>query len=169
MHLNPKTIQSGVGLIEILVAVIIISIGFLAVAKMQVEGMRYSQNAYFNAQASLMLKDITDRMRSNRAGVAAGNYNSVSTQANLVLPACVSAKLPCSTSELAEKDIAEWSAYLHAPQGATKYTPLLPSSDSIAAVGTITPNLGLYNISVSWSEKVDATFETQTLTVQFKP
>ena len=168
MNCSP-TKQSGVGLIEILVAVVIISVGFLAVAKMQIEGMRYSQSAYFNAQASLMLKDISDRMRSNRAGVLAGNYDSRTTAANLSLPSCVSANLPCNAVDLAQKDIAEWSAYLHEPSGAINYAPALPSSGSVAAVGTITPNLGTYDISVTWSEKIDGSFQTQSLAVQFIP
>lgn len=161
--------QQGVGLIEVLIAIVLISIGFLAVAKMQVEGMRYSQSAYFNAQATMMIKDITDRMRSNREGVQAGLYNAVETNTNTTVPTCVASAIACTPIELAQKDIAEWSANLHAPQGAVNFVPLLPSGDSVNAVGKVTVNGSVYDIAVQWAEKIDGNFETKTLTAQFVP
>ena len=51
---KPLEHQSGVGLLEVLIALIILSFGFLATARMQVEGMRYSQGAYNLSQAKFM-------------------------------------------------------------------------------------------------------------------
>ena len=157
--------QDGVGLIEVLIAVLVLSVGFLAAAQMQVKAMRYSQSAYFRSQANMMLKDIVDRMRSNRAGVLAGHYDNATITNDRTMPACVGDDLPCSPADLAAKDLYEWSANLYPPSAAVNAAPLLPGS----AGGSITPNSGVYDIAVQWVERIDGTDTTQTLTVQFMP
>ncbi|MFK7892804.1 MAG: type IV pilus modification protein PilV [Granulosicoccus sp.] len=66
--------ERGIGLIEILIAVVVISIGFLATARMQVDSMRLSQSAYFQTQAAFLASEMIDRMRSNLPGVTSGFY-----------------------------------------------------------------------------------------------
>lgn len=161
--------QAGVGLVEILVAIIIISIGFLAVGKMQIEGMRYSQSAYFSAQANLMLKDITDRMRSNRRGLENGDYDNLTTAANLSSPSCIDSFVPCTPGELAERDLFEWSSYLYPPDGATNYVPMLPNDAENPAKGTVTRNMDVFDIAVQWSEKINGEMQTQIRSVQLIP
>ncbi len=163
--------QSGVGLIEVMLAILVLSAGFLAAAKMQVEGMRYSQSAYFLSQANLMLKDMTDRMRTNRQGVLDGHYDNAATVSGTSLPACVDSGSKCSPAQIAQSDIHAWSNYLHAPSNAVNFKPLLPSSDNIPAQGTITldATTGVYNINVQWSDLNIDSQETRTLSVQLNP
>lgn len=163
---RPARSQAGVGLIEVMVALLVLSIGFLAVAQMQVQAMRYSQSAYFRSQANMMLKDMTDRMRSNRAGVAAGHYDNQTTADDKVMPTCIANDLPCSPEDLADKDMFEWSANLHPPNAVVNAIALLPGA---SAQGSITLDAGVYDIKVQWSESIDGTDTTQELEVQFMP
>ncbi len=168
---NRRYKQSGVGLIEVMLAIVILSIGFLAAAKMQVEGMRYSQSAYFLSQANLMLRDMSDRMRANRQGVLDGHYDNAATVAGTVPPACANAGNKCTPAQIAQNDIHAWSKYLHAPANAVNFIPLLPSSDKTQAQGAISldATTGVYDISVQWSDlNIDAQ-ETRTLSVQLTP
>ena len=103
--------QRGVGMLEVLVTVLILSIGFLAVAKMQVQGMRFSQSAYIEAQAYFMITDMMDRMRSNADGVRAGFYDNKGTRGSASNPNC--GVNYCDEEKLAEQDLYEWSAMLH--------------------------------------------------------
>ena len=163
--------QSGVGLIEVLVAVVLISIGFLAAAQMQVRSMRYSQEAYFLTQANFMLRDISDRMRANRDGVASGFYNGYSTNSAVSLPSCINAETQCSAAQIAAADQHAWRNYLHAPSGAIDFKPLLPSSPSIQAAGTINFDAisNIYNITVQWSELIDNEQAQRELSIQLIP
>ena len=62
--------QQGIGLIEILIAVLLVSIGFLAAAQMQVHSMRFSQSAYHQSQAYYLATSMIARIRSNtKAGI----------------------------------------------------------------------------------------------------
>ncbi len=163
--------QAGVGLLEVLIALIILSFGFLATARMQVEGMRYSQGAYNLSQAKFMVLDMTERMRVNREGMQGDVYKAKSTQAGTSNPGCVTSGTPCSPTDIALADLHAWSQNLHAPSGSTTFIPLLPSSTSISAKGTITYEAteGAYSIAVQWSETINGTDTLQSLSVKVFP
>lgn len=160
--------QRGVGLIEILITVVLLSIGFLAAAQMQVQGMRFSQGAYFQSQAYFLTSDMIDRMRSNRDGVAAGNYNNVSTDASLLSPGCETN--PCSPALLARQDLFDWSAKLYSMQGDANFIPSLPSSDLVSATGTITElGGGIYEVRMEWSEIIEGEEKSGFVEMNFAP
>ena len=140
--------QNGVGLIEVLIAVMLISVGFLAVARMQVEGMRFSQSAYYRSQGYFMANDIIDRMRANLQGVAAGEYDNKSTDSSYIAPDC--STTICTPAQIALKDLAEWRANLY-PDNNEK--PVLPSSSSITASGEIVSRgNNEFTINLNWVE-----------------
>ena len=58
--------QRGFTIIEIGVAVLILSVGILGVAGMQSVGVRESQNTYFRSQANLLVMDMANRMWANK-------------------------------------------------------------------------------------------------------
>lgn len=163
--------QSGVGLIEVLIAVIVLSIGFLAAAKMQIAGMRYSQNAYFLSQANFMLRDMTDRMRANIDGVRDGHYDNLVTATGTTNPTCFTTGAMCTTEQLADADLHAWSKYLHAPVGATNFKPLLPSLGTAVAKGEINydATTDVYTVNVKWGEQQDNVIEEKVLTVKLTP
>jgi len=145
--------QKGVGLIEILVTVIVLAIGFLAAARMQAEGLRNTQAAYVTSQAGFLIKDMTDRMRSNAAGVADGHYDAIDTDtSDTNRPTCVNtgnSGTSCTPAEIAQVDIADWVSYIQ-PTGET--VTILPSGDTVQARGTITRQTDTFLVSLIWSE-----------------
>lgn len=67
--------QRGVSLIEVLVAVLILSLGLLGVAAMQNKSLSMNHSAYLRSQANIMAYDILDRMRANRSAAMNGAYD----------------------------------------------------------------------------------------------
>ncbi len=67
--------QSGFSLLEVLVTLVIISLGILGVSGLQMTGLKNSHSALMRAQAAQYAYDMTDRMRVNREAAVAGNYN----------------------------------------------------------------------------------------------
>lgn len=59
-------------MVEVMVAVIVASIGLLAMAMMMTMALRGNQSSNFRAQAAIFAADILDAMRANRANAA--NY-----------------------------------------------------------------------------------------------
>jgi len=169
--MNKLQTQSGVGLIEVLVAVAVVSIGFLAAARMQIAGMRNSQNAYFLSQANFMVRDMTDRMRANNAGVLNESYRNLSTNSVTTEQQCMTNGVQCTPTELASADLHAWRMNLHAPENSIDFKPILASTDAIAARGEIAFDAAteVYTISVKWAEFEDGNAVEQVLSVQMTP
>lgn len=107
--------QRGSTLIETLVALVVLSIGLLGHANMQTLGLRTNTQSYWRTQAGILAIDMADRMRANRAGVATGGYNNITT-----LPAdaeCISTL--CTPLAMAQTDSHAWQQALarELPQG----------------------------------------------------
>jgi type IV pilus assembly protein PilV len=93
-----KKHQHGFTLLEVLIALLILSIGLLGLAALQTTGLRSTQMASMRTQATQVVYDITDRMRANPAGVAAGEY----------VIALAEAPADTSAAGTALNDLTEW-------------------------------------------------------------
>lgn len=67
--------QRGFTLLEVMVAMLIVSIGLVGLAGLLITGSKNNQSAYHRSQASWMAYDILDRMRANRTLAKSGSYD----------------------------------------------------------------------------------------------
>jgi type IV pilus assembly protein PilV len=98
--------QSGFTLLEVLVAMLVLSIGLLGLAGLMASSMRNNLSASHRTQATWMAYDIIDRMRANRTGALAGSYATA-----MGAPATCSAA-PSTTGTVPAQDIAAWKNQL---------------------------------------------------------
>jgi len=70
--LHKSNRSRGFTLIEVLISVVIFSIGLLGLAGLQATGIKLNHSSLLRSQATLMAYDIADRMRANRGNMA--NY-----------------------------------------------------------------------------------------------
>jgi type IV pilus assembly protein PilV len=102
----------GVSIVEVLVALLVLSIGMLGIAGLFVESVRNSRTALLRTQAVNLVSDMGDRIRSNanaREAYDMGLYDDApSTYA--CAPTADDAGDNCSITELAEDDLARWQA-----------------------------------------------------------
>jgi type IV pilus assembly protein PilV len=111
---------SGFGMVEVLVSLVVLSIGLLSLAGLQLISIRSVHSAFVRGQAVLSAYDIADRMRANRlavvaiTGAAVGFYNSA--DAATYQPAndngCTEGAAPagvCTTAEMTAHDLFEWN------------------------------------------------------------
>ena len=68
--------SAGMTLIEVLVTLVIISVGLLGVAALQLTTVRNNYDAYVRSQAAVMASDMLDRMRANRDDAMANLYHA---------------------------------------------------------------------------------------------
>lgn len=57
--------QLGVSLLEVLIAVLVLAIGVLGAAQLQLSALRYNAGAALSTQASFIAYDMLDRLRAN--------------------------------------------------------------------------------------------------------
>lgn len=67
--------NSGFSLLEVLIALIVLSIGLLGLAAIQITGLKDNQSAYYRTSATVLAYDMADRMRLNRSVAEAGGYD----------------------------------------------------------------------------------------------
>ena len=78
-----KKKQFGFSMIEVLVSLIIIAVGLLGLASLQITSMKGTNNAHSLNIASMIAMELSDRMRANLAGVNGGFYeNDVNCSTN---------------------------------------------------------------------------------------
>lgn len=75
--------QRGFALIETLVAVLVLAVGLLGMASLQMNTIRTTRSSEFRSQAVMLSYYILDAMRADREGALGGNYN---TAGNSTLP-----------------------------------------------------------------------------------
>ena len=96
--------DGGYALLEALVAVVVLSIGFIGAARMQTVGIKLNNSAQSRQKANLLVYQMTDRIRSNLPGFVDGNYNNVAIGS----AACLTTGCTSATLDIA--DMTEWSA-----------------------------------------------------------
>lgn len=64
--INLRSTQDGATLIEVLIAILVLSIGLLGLAGLQVTSIQSNYSAYYRSQATVLAYDYADRMRTNR-------------------------------------------------------------------------------------------------------
>lgn len=109
--------QAGVGLIEVLVAVLVLSIGFLGVAALQARSLSTNNSAMVRSMATIASYSILDAMRADVGNAVTGAYNKT-----IKGSACGTAG-----STLASQQLYQWCS-----------TELLPiGQGAVTTVGTI--------------------------------
>ncbi|PWQ99173.1 type IV pilus modification protein PilV [Leucothrix pacifica] len=102
------SLQHGFSLIEVLVAVLVIAIGLLGVAGMQLVGLKGNQQSFSKNQAAHHAQAILERMRGNPAAVISDSYLFDSTTYNCAVePAenCGLASATCTPAQIASYDL----------------------------------------------------------------
>lgn len=123
--MRAPTPQRGFTLIEVLVAVVILSIGLLGLASLQTVTLQRGNGAAQRVEALNYAYDLLDRMRANRSQALAGRYD------------VDVGEVPSGTT-LAESDVRSWKQAMAAA---------LPGADASVLVDN-----SVVSINVVWSD-----------------
>jgi len=137
----------GFSLVEALVALLVLSIGLLGIAGLQLTGMRNNQAAYLRSQAVVLADDILERMRANRGTLGA-------------YAVALGDDPPDTPTTMAQTDLQAWLLTLGA---------VLPDGDGSIAVDGATDRV---TVTTQWRERSAVTGEaaaarTVTIVSQF--
>ena len=131
----PKRIE-GFTLVEVLIALIIMSVGMLGIAGLYVHSMQAGRTSLFRHHAVTLVGDIADRIRANPTAGAA--Y----TAAVGVNNNCIDGGIDCSPAQMAENDILVWGQ---------QAADVLPTGMVIIFFDNV-PSPPTYQITVQWNE-----------------
>jgi type IV pilus assembly protein PilV len=160
----PRLKHSGFTLVEVMVALVVISVGMLGIAKMQALALSSTGSAKTRSLAALQAASLAATMQADRAYwsaialsnftitvPASGTFTSSTTDSALVAPtnACVSTSTTineCSAAQLAAEDLTEWANSLH--------SVLQGSSATIECTKASTSTPSNCRITIVWSDHV---------------
>jgi type IV pilus assembly protein PilV len=132
-------VEQGLTLVEVLVALLVLSIGLLGIAALQLTGLRENTSALRHSQATWIAYEMADRMRANRVGIETDAYDSVTTVG--ATSATCGSGASCSASDIATFDTFEWAQMVQQLPG---------------GVGTVTDLGGeRFAVRVMWDDRGD--------------
>lgn len=134
-----KTSQ-GFSLVEVLVALLLLSVGLLGLAGLQARGLKDNQMSLQHSQAVLYATDMIDEMRVHRAKALAGEYN-------IGLDDGAAAK---GATKIVLKDLLNWKADV----------ARLPGGKGSVQVNAAT---SVVTVTVQWSEVNSATRQEEMI------
>jgi len=138
LHRRSRRAARGMTLVEVLVTLLLISVGLLGVAALQLTSLKGNQEAYVRSQASALAGYILDRMRANPQAFRAGAYT-------------VAMNGTGTANTTAGNDLLAWQ---------NEIDRLLPGGSTNAG-GSIARAGNIVTITIQWSERRDdATFRT---------
>ncbi|MDM8564731.1 type IV pilus modification protein PilV [Candidatus Halobeggiatoa sp. HSG11] len=136
--------NQGFTLMEILVALLIVSIGLLGVASLQMRGQQITFVSYYRSQATFLADDIMDRMQVNFQQAAEGAYGlNLNTCPNVdnLSTACDTSS--CTTDALKDYDLNNWCFLLR---------NTLPEAEAIIEWN---PVINEYTVRICWKNILD--------------
>lgn len=180
---HPVVFNNGFTLIEVLVTLIVLSVGLLSLAGLQVFGLRTSHSAYMRTQATIQSYDIIDRMRANIGGVRSGDYNKPTKDGsagikNAACEAITGTTAGCNAQDMALNDLSKWNdAIADALPSGTGVVCIdsTPEDGTIAdtacdGLGSANPGTALYVVKIWWNDdNTNPDSLPQLFTTSFRP
>lgn len=96
-----QSAQHGFAMMEVLISVVILSVGLLGLAGLQVIGMKGTQHANMKTQATLLTQSLLEKIRANPNG----DYEQTVDCSNSIPIDCGLLANTCSVDQLASYDL----------------------------------------------------------------
>jgi type IV pilus assembly protein PilV len=170
-------IQRAASLLEVLIAIVVFSIGVLGLALMQLKGVAFTRQAGARSSVIMATRGLTDAMRGNTASwqIATSPPADPDAPTASECPYCYNgtgsltasdcSSVACTPAQLAANDVKAWLDQLSA-------NALTPTTGTLGSI-TWSPALGTYVIAARWYDggiKNDNTSEgDQTYTFSYLP
>jgi len=156
MNLNKS---KGFSLVEVLIALVIMSIGMLGIAGLYVHSMQAGRTSMLRHHAVNLAGDIADRIRANPTAGAA--YEAADGENKN----CVASTATCNVADMAAHDILLWQAQ------ASDFLPVMADGTEQVVIvfnaGTLPPS---YDITVRWDEPTpDGNVPQYAITIPVNP
>jgi type IV pilus assembly protein PilV len=164
--------QKGFSMVELLISVVIMSIGVLGMAGLQIISMQQNRSALLQGEAMFIANDILDRIRANPS---TGYGGAAITDAPGVTTDCVGNT--CTEAEMAAYDIAQWQCSInsvdaagdpHTVCGNFGITGAMPggfcavASDPCAG-GAIALSGDVYTVTIQWVDQQQSSAASGTV------
>lgn len=144
----------GFTMLEVLIAILVTSIGLLGVAGMQAFALKNTHSASLRLTASMLATDMIDRMHANKSGSRYGWYDKPALAAYTTAVANCLTTAGCTSQELATNDLNEWSQRVASslPNGVGIVCYDSTPNDGASSTAPACDGNGIYVVKIWWSD-----------------
>jgi type IV pilus assembly protein PilV len=152
--------QGGFTLLEVLIALLVLSIGLLGIGKLMMLSARANDSAYMRSQATALAYTMLDAMRANRQAAIVQGYDTAMGVFPGGLQPCGTVAAPCNSGQQAQNDLFLWGTILGGgiiggqpvpaalPLGQGSITTVV-APDKVTGANNVTAT-----VTVQWADKV---------------
>ncbi len=138
--------NQGFTLLEVMVGLIIFSIGLLGLAGLQSQSLNFNHSASLRSTGTYIAYDIIDRMRNNTDEALTSGYDIALTTDPGAATACNSSTVTCTPAELRDDDLYQWK------QAIKNNLPLGQGSVATTKSG----NAYLVTVNLQWADQLSS-------------
>ncbi|HSX60399.1 MAG TPA: type IV pilus modification protein PilV [Tahibacter sp.] len=168
-----RRLHRGFSLLEVMIALVIFSVGLMGMAGLLMVSVRTNHSSYLRSQAGFLAQSMADRMRLNMPALWANGYNLAYPIGGAV-PGCGTG---CTVNEIVTRDSVLWSRSLQQflPSPTARINCALNAGATAPTASQIVnraPYNGLCTITISWAEaslNAGAGVNNQTFAWVFQP
>jgi type IV pilus assembly protein PilV len=158
----------GFSLLEAMIALLILSIGLLGLASLQARSMRYNHDALVRGQATALIYDIMEKMRSRRYAANEASETTVNGYTSTTAYTGTSNGTACPTtaSNTVSTEIACFREALAKLPGGTSVVATIQCTNATAAEctdGNISNNI--YTVTIAWVDRQTNAVLTSPLSI----
>jgi len=136
--MNARPVEKGFSLIEVMVALLVLSVGMIGIAALHGQSLSAGQTAQFRSLAINLAADMADRIRVNRLAQAA----YAGAAANNNCDPAGGGGVDCTPAQMAAHDLFLWNQLVQQQ---------MPNGQTAVAFNAGT-NPPTYTITVTWAE-----------------
>jgi type IV pilus assembly protein PilV len=141
--------ETGFSLLEVMVALLVLSIGLLGIAGLQTYSLQFNHQSYERTQATLLISSMSEKIMANAMAAKAGGYDGVTAGLKAAnysgYGGCPAAC--ANANELATYDLFLWKSAIEDPQilaqGTGAITRVIDGADANALI---------FDFTIQWVE-----------------
>ncbi len=146
--ITPSVRECGFSLLEVLIALLVLSVGLLGIAGLQTVSLRFNHQSYERTQATVLISEIFEKITANPVAARGGSFDNVSDAATSgSFSGYGSCPASCTPAQLATLDLFRWKLSIEDPRRMAQgrgSIRRIPDPDGATA--------HVYEVTVNWVE-----------------
>ena len=140
--------ERGFSLLEVLIALLVLSVGLLGIAGLQTVSLKFNHQSYERTQATVLISEMFEKITANPVAARGGSFDAIlDTDTSTSFIGYGACPASCTPAQLATFDLFRWKRSIEDPkrlaQGRGAITRVPDPEGATAHV---------YEITINWVE-----------------